>query len=130
MFKLFTASTGSSQPQQQEPNVNDSIISTQAALHATRTGTNPQRHKIINNKYPFNGSWHATEYVEGVDAQQLLDDTGNFSDGMAFEADLFVSECTRNWMTYKVRDGSTLQRHVKAMQYQSSGVPNAQTSVL
>jgi hypothetical protein len=130
MFKLFTASTGSSQPQQQEPNVNNSIISTQAALHATRTSTNPQRHKIINNKYPFNGSWHATEYVECVDAQQLLDDTGNFSDGMAFEADLFVSECAGDWTTYKVRDGSTLQRHVKTMQYQSSGVTNAQTSVL
>lgn len=85
---------------------------------------------IINNKYPLNGSWHATEYVEGFDAQQLLDDTGNFSDGMAFEADLFVSESAGDWTTYKIRDGSTLQRHLKTMQYQSSGVTNAQTSVL
>src|SRR3954452_9935687 len=110
MSKLPLASKVSSLSQQQEPN---SIIKTQAASHTIRIRTDSQPHKIVNNKYPFNKIWHAAEYVEGIDAQQLLNDTSNFSDGIDFEADLFVSHCRADWTTSNIRDGTKFQQHFK-----------------
>lgn len=112
----------------------NSVIKTQAALHATVTRTEPQHFEIANSKYPFNGSWYAIDYVEAADAQELLSVAGNFSDGKLFEADLFVSgnagEEAAGWATYKIRDRHELQEHVEGMQSTSPRATTAKTAVL
>ena len=69
----------------------NSVIKNQSALHVATTRTELQHFEIASRKYPFNGSWYATECVEAADVQELLSVTGNFKDGEFFEADLFFS---------------------------------------
>jgi hypothetical protein len=138
MSKLFTMSTSTTassiQPLQPEPGMTNSAIKNQAALHAAMTRTELQHFEIATRKYPFNGSWYATEYVEAADAQELLSVAGNFSDRESFEADLFVSgkaaEEAAGWATYKIRDRHALQQHVEGMQGKSPRVTTAKIAVL
>jgi hypothetical protein len=135
MSRLFSTSTTASsvKPLQPESSATNSVIKNQAALHATTTRTEPHLFEIASGKYPFNGRWYATDYVEGADAQELLSVAGNFSDGKSFEADYFLSENEgerAGWETYKVRDGYELQEHLKIMQGQSTKVKTAKTAVL
>jgi hypothetical protein len=137
MSKLFTINTSTTastlQALQLEPMESISAIKNQAALHATLTRTEPRHFEIASRKYPFNGTWYATEYVEAADVQELLSVAGNFTEGKPFEADLFVSENAgeeAGWASYKFRDRYELQEHFEIMQGQSTRATTAKTAVL
>ena len=137
MSKLFTINTSTTastlQPLQLEPSVTNSASKARQALPATLTGTEPQHFEIASRKYPFNGTWYATEYVEAADVQELLSVAGNFTEGKSFEADLFVSENAgeeAGWAAHKIRDRYELQEHVERIQGQSPRVTTAKTAVL
>lgn len=138
MSKLFTMSTATTASSLQalhpEPSTTNSVIKTQAALHAITTRTEPQQFEIARGKYPYSGSWYATEYIEAADAQELLSVAGNFSDGESFEADLFASKTASaedvGWEAYRIRDRHEFQKHVEKVRVQSPSGTTAKTAVL
>jgi hypothetical protein len=94
--KLFTmiTSTTASRLQQLHPGRTQEDIETNAALLANIAATEARRARLFKNKrtkYPFNLDYCGMEQVEVVDTQELLSFPDNFSDGNAFEADLFIT---------------------------------------
>jgi hypothetical protein len=133
MSRLFTTSTATSslQPLQIEPSGTNSAIKSQVALHAVVKNHVPY-FDIVSDKYPFNEDFHATEFLEVTDAQELLSVTGNFTDGKEFEADVFIS-CDadeESWEAHKVRDGHEFKEHVDRIRGRSPEVNRVKTAML
>jgi hypothetical protein len=133
MSRFFTSTTASTlQPLELEPSGTNSVIKSQAALHAVAKEI--PHFDIARDKYPFNEDWHSTEFLEATDAQELLSVAGNFTHGKDFEADVFVScnadEEGPSWEAHKVRDGHEFKEHVDRIRGRLPEINRVKTAVL